>query len=78
MSRGLPTISALDLWHESAHASRRTPGKPENKISEDVTTSTARSFATAGCRLIRDPQWPARGVRCRRDLRAREFRRGGA
>jgi hypothetical protein len=64
MSRGLPTISALDLWHESA---RTRPGYSENKISEDVI-STARSFATAGCRLIRDPQWPARGVRCRRDL----------
>lgn len=78
MSRGLPTISALDLWHESA---RTRPGYSENKISERRKTlrlSTARSFATAGCRLIRDPQWPARGVRCRRDLRAREFRRGGA
>jgi hypothetical protein len=36
MSRGLPTISALDLWHESA---RTRPGYSENKISEDVITT---------------------------------------
>jgi hypothetical protein len=53
MSRGLPTISALDLWHESA---RTRPGYSENKISEDVITTFNGS-------KFRDSQWPARGVR---------------
>jgi hypothetical protein len=52
MSRGLPTISALDLWHESA---RTRPGYSENKISEDVIT-TFNGSKFRDCRVPADHQ----------------------
>jgi hypothetical protein len=64
MSRGLPTISALDLWHESA---RTRPGElPENPRTKywKKRYDFQRLEVFARLILIREPQWHARGVRC--------------